>query len=120
MLTFHCYEENLLFVNFKQIYSKDTDLCDISVFFLMHSPLFFPLLHPYFGCEFTACSALSYLVYWMDAATLQSLHYGLPLNESDMKRGCGALYCEDQLLVLCKESYLSDHIGFHDCQHGCE
>lgn len=68
----------------------------------------------------TACSALSSLVYWMDTATLQSLHCGLLLNESDMKRGCGALYCEDQLLVICKESYPSDHVGFHDSQHGCE
>lgn len=56
----------------------------------------------------------------MGTATLQSLHCGLPINESDMKRGCGALYCEDQLLVLCKESYPSDHVGFHDSQYGCE
>lgn len=35
-----------------------------------------------------------------------------------MKRGCEALYYEDQLLVLCEESYPSDHIGFHDPQYG--
>lgn len=27
-----------------------------------------------------------------------------PLNESDMKRGCGALYCEDQLLVPARKA----------------
>lgn len=86
-------------------------------------PSLFPFASPLFWLwvqSNATWSALSSLVHWMGAATLQSLHCGLPINESDMKRGCGALYCEDQLLVLCKERYPSDHVGFHDSQYGCE
>lgn len=57
-------------------------------------------LIPIFPLAPQASSALSSLVPWMDAATLQSSRCGLPLNESDMKRVCEALYCEHQLLAV--------------------
>lgn len=66
------------------------------------SPSLLPLLRSYFGCECVVSSALSSLVLeW--AEPLYRAHRGPALNESDMKRGCGALYCEDQLLVLREE-----------------